>query len=137
VSFLSAIVLSSSSPPHLSYTRSPLQVRVLSLFVRLEYRLPNLVVGTITRKVTARFALLLLSHLFSFVQERSARAAAVRSQRRPAAGESFLLLSLVLLSLCSLSQGYLRSNAHPRMRARTPVLPDVITDQLRAWSVLC
>jgi transcription initiation factor TFIIH subunit 4 len=37
-----------------AYTQSLLHIRVLALFVRLECRLPNLVVGTITRKSALR-----------------------------------------------------------------------------------
>ncbi len=79
-----------------AYTQSLLHIRILSMFVRLEYRLPNLVVGTITRKSALRALI------------------------------EYGVTSAQLLS-------YLRSNAHPRMRSRSPVVPDVITDQLRAW----
>ncbi len=79
-----------------AYTQSLLHIRILSMFVRLEYRLPNLVVGTITRKSALKA---LLEYGVSAAQ---------------------------LLH-------YLRSNAHVRMRARHPVVPDAITDQLRAW----
>lgn len=79
-----------------AYTQSLLHIRILSMFVRLEYRLPNLVVGTVTRQ------------------------SALRALLRYGVSAAQLL-------------HYLRSNAHPRLRLRNPVVPDAIADQLRAW----
>jgi transcription initiation factor TFIIH subunit 4 len=79
-----------------AYTQSLLHIRILSMFVRLEYRLPNLVVGTITRKSALRALL------------------------------HYGVSSARLLQ-------YLRTNAHARLRLRSPVVPDAVSDQLRAW----
>ncbi len=79
-----------------AYTQSLLHIRILSKFVRLEYRLPNVVVGTITRK------------------------SALRALLRYRVSAARLLQ-------------YLRTNAHPRLRLRSPVIPNAVSDQLRAW----
>jgi hypothetical protein len=79
-----------------AYTSSPVHIQLLAMFVRMEYRLPNLVVGTITRP-SALFAL----------QDCGVSAAQLLQ--------------------------FMRSNAHPAMRRRSPVVPDAVSDQLRRW----
>jgi len=80
-----------------AYTNSPLQISLLCLFIVPEYRLPNMVVGLITRE--------------------SVREALIHG-----------ITAEQILS-------YLTIYAHPHMRRKKPVLPDVVAHQVRLWEM--
>jgi transcription initiation factor TFIIH subunit 4 len=78
-----------------AYTGSPLQISLLCLFIVPEYRLPNLLVGTITRE-------------------------SIR--------EAFLhgITANQILS-------YLTIHAHPHMKRKKNILPEVVIEQIYLW----
>lgn len=77
-----------------AYTSSTLWARVLASFARIEYVLPDLIVGSLTRQTVHR---------------------AVDAGVSAAEIEAFL-----------------KRNAHPRMAAQAPVLPETVVNQVRA-----
>ncbi|KAG2428431.1 hypothetical protein HXX76_011551 [Chlamydomonas incerta] len=77
------------------YTRSPVTIAVLELFVRREALLPNLFVGAIRRDSTL----------------------------------AALARGITADELVS----YLSARPHPSIAARCPVVPEVVSDQIRLW----
>ncbi|KAF8409284.1 hypothetical protein HHK36_005358 [Tetracentron sinense] len=90
-----------------AYSSSKLHCEILRLFSRVEYQLPNLIVGAITKE----------SLYNAFENGISSEQACVIFSSRWA---------LPIIS-------FLQQNAHPRVAERKPSVPENVADQIRLW----
>ncbi|KAK6150412.1 hypothetical protein DH2020_015344 [Rehmannia glutinosa] len=87
-----------------AYSTSKLHCEILRLFSRIEYQLPNLIVGAITKESLYK----------AFLNGITAEQAILSCN-----------LSLII--------SFLQQNAHPRVAERVPSVPENVTDQIRLW----
>ncbi|KAK7837875.1 general transcription and dna repair factor iih subunit tfb2 [Quercus suber] len=92
-----------------AYSTSKLHCEILRLFSRVEYQLPNLIVGAITKES--------LYNAF---------------ENGIAADQANILLQLTP-ELHSQIISFLQQNAHHRVAERIPTVPENVTDQIRLW----
>uniref|UniRef100_A0A7N2LQ65 RNA polymerase II transcription factor B subunit 2 n=1 Tax=Quercus lobata TaxID=97700 RepID=A0A7N2LQ65_QUELO len=92
-----------------AYSTSKLHCEILRLFSRVEYQLPNLIVGAITKES--------LYNAF---------------ENGITADQANILLQLTP-ELYSQIISFLQQNAHPRVAERIPTVPENVTDQIRLW----
>ncbi|KAL2932030.1 General transcription and DNA repair factor IIH subunit TFB2 [Bienertia sinuspersici] len=87
-----------------AYTTSKLHCEIMRLFARVEYQLPNLIVGAINKE-----------SLYNAFEN-----GITADQAR-----FFFFFFFIIL--------FLQQNAHPRVAEKTPTVPENVTDQIRLW----
>nr|GMD83198.1 RNA polymerase II transcription factor B subunit 2-like isoform X2 [Ipomoea batatas] len=95
-----------------AYSSSKLHCEILRLFARVEYQLPNLIVGAISKE-----------SLYKAFQN------GISSEQ---ASDSFLSLHYSIMPFLQIVS-FLQQNAHPRVAERIPAVPENVTDQIRLW----
>ncbi|KAF4363801.1 hypothetical protein F8388_000466, partial [Cannabis sativa] len=93
-----------------AYSTSKLHCEILRLFSRVEYQLPNLIVGAITKE----------SLYNAFDNGISADQASRTSLLYSSFFSSYII-------------SFLQQNAHPRVAEKLPSVPENVTDQIRLW----
>ncbi|PON36780.1 TFIIH transcription factor [Parasponia andersonii] len=87
-----------------AYSTSKLHCEILRLFARVEYQLPNLIVGAITKE-----------SLYNAFEN------GITADQASCIPWLFYIIS------------FLQQNAHPRVSERIPSVPENVTDQIRLW----
>ena len=103
-----------------AYTASEHIVLLLNLFMRVEYLLPNLCVGSITREsVNAAFVSPTRNPHHNLISKDASDRLLVGFQER----------GITARQICS----FLSNHAHDRMLSSRPVVPETVVDQVMLW----